>query len=152
MSTVSAGMVDFTSRKRVIDELGTGAPGHYASMGLGYGTGIHIDDGPAWTYKDVKERKLVFDVFTLDPFACYRFSEDKIDFRGSPQARTQSARLNFRHMISDFAACGGEVPANEGVRLVAVEAAMMEWKHLTFSSIANFDRYNYWRLQLEQYG
>jgi membrane associated rhomboid family serine protease len=148
----SCGIVGFTTRKRVADDFAIGSGPRYAAVGIGHMSAVPVEDGPRFTYKDIRTNKLVFDIFTLDPFVCYRLIEEKIDFRGSPHAVTASAHLNFRRLISDFVALGRGVPANEGVHLVAADAPARKWRRLTFGSIADFERYNYWRLQLEQYG
>ncbi len=148
----SCAIVGFTKRKRVADDFGIGSGPRYAAVGIGHMSAVPAEEGPRFTYKEVRSNKLVFDIFALDPFVCYRLIEEKIDFRGSPHAATASAHLNFRRLISDFVALGRGVPANEGVHLVAADAPARKWRGLTFGSIADFERYNYWRLQLEQYG
>jgi len=150
----SAGLVEFTTRKRVPDQLSSMGPRHYGgfSIGMGQVGYVETDGGPHWKYEETRVEKLVFDVFTLEPFACRRLVEGKVDLAGSPQAVTQSSRLNFRRLIADFLAHGREVPVNEGVRLVAAGAPRRDWRNVTFNSIRDFERYNYWRLQLEQYG
>lgn len=143
-------LVSFRSQKRVPDSSGTMGPRHYSGgvwgSSAGYGT-----DNVTWKYKETVDEKLVFDVFTLKPFGCCRLIDGKVDLRGSPQAVTQSSKLNFRRIVSDFMAHGRDVPVNDGVRLVAADAPRSEWRQFTFSSIQDFERYNYWRLQLEQY-
>ena len=120
-------------------------------MGFGMGA-VRMSSGSGFRYKEERYQQVVFDVFTLNPFECFRLTEGKIDFRGAPQAQTQSAKLNYRRLIRDFLAHGGNVPVNRGVELVATDAPLGRWKGVTFNSMSDFERYNYWRLQLEQYG
>jgi hypothetical protein len=147
----SAAMVGFTSRKRVHDEF-EGTMQHYAATGIGYGAAVPVQTGGSWRYKDVKTKKLVFDVFTLSPFSCYRLTDGDVNFTGSPQAATHSASLNYKRLITDFVAHGRQVPVNDGVELVAAGAPRSAWRRVTFGSVRDYERYNYWRLQLEQYG
>ena len=149
----SAGKVVLTKRKRVVDGLAGGLGGrHYASIGIGNAPAVPIDQGPKWEFKEEKVETLIFDIFTLDPFTCLRCIDGKMGFRGSPQAVTMSSHLNFKHLVSDFLAFGRGVSTNEGVEFIAANASQRQWRRATFNSIRNFERYNYWRLQLEQYG
>ncbi len=147
----SAGKVVLTKRKRVVDDLAGGLTRHYTAVGIGYAA-VPTDNGSTWTYKEEKAETLVFDIFTLGPFACLRCVDGKMEFRGSPQAVTMSSHLNFKRLVSDFLAYGRSVSTNEGVEFIAANASQRQWKSATFNSIRDFERYNYWRLQLEQYG
>lgn len=151
---ISAGRVAFTSQKRVVDDLGGSTmTRRYGGIGLGgMGAGVPMEPESKWRYVERKEVKIVCDIFTLNPFACLRGVDGKVDFRGSPQGATMSSHLNFMRLVSDIVAYGRGVPVNEGVKVVAANASERRWRSVTFNSIADFERYNYWRLQLEQYG
>jgi len=99
-----------------------------------------------------RSEKLVFDIFTLNPFQCFRLtSESASTAYAGPNGEARLQR-NFARLVSDFVACGASVPTNGGPVLAALDAPARRWKGLTFDSIYDFDCYNYWRLQLEQYG
>jgi membrane associated rhomboid family serine protease len=98
------------------------------------------------------EAKAVLDIFTLDPFDCYRLTDDETHFVDSGAAAGAVRHTNLRRFIPDFLGYGGEVPSNGGVRILVFDVPSRRWKGLTFDSVTDFDRYNYWRLQLEQYG
>ena len=98
------------------------------------------------------QEKTVLDVFTLEPFECYRCSEGETRFIAPALPGERGAEQHLGRFAQAVAGFGAGVPANEGVVFLALESARHRWRGLTFSSVAEFSRYNYWRLQLEQYG
>lgn len=102
--------------------------------------------------REVRVERQVMDIFTLSPFRCLRVIEGNLTFKGSAQGDTMSLHRNFCHLASAIIAHGRQVSTTEGVRLLAGDAPPGRWRAATFNSAADFERYNYWRLQLEQYG
>ena len=147
---VSVGHVSFTRQRRVEDPF---APRQMTQFGGGLGHGVEISGGgPSWTYKDESFESIVLDVFALDPFECYRCIEHQMSFAGSPRYRSPSLRANMAQVASDMLAFGQGLPCNEGLGLLASDAPERRWRGMTFDSVREFEQYNYWRLQLEQYG
>ena len=149
----SAGLV-------VFDNLTPGAQaaewggGQMGSDALSPGLTPHT--GPVnhgWLQGRVKrDSAAVLDVFTLDPFECYRLVGNETRFVDSGAAAGAPGHTSLRRFLSDFLGYGSEVPLNEGARILVFDVPSRRWKGLTFDSVADFERYNYWRLQLEQYG
>ncbi len=148
----SAGFVQVSQRKRVPDEFGSSMPRYMGMGSFTRGGFVQVDDGMRWKYKDTQVTKIVLDMFTLRPFQCWRIFEDKVTLSGSQQALTYSRSLNFRRLLTDLTLHGRTVPTNEGVHLIASQAPARRCRGVTFNGIEDFERYNYWRLQLEQYG
>ncbi len=148
---VSAGVVGFTRERKVEDHFRPHGP---RPMAAGFGAAAFYAQNaePSYTTRDEHYENVVVDVFTLNPFSCHRLVEESISFAGSPQAATHSQHLNFVQLVTDLIAFGGNLPANEGLTLVASDAPERRWRGLTFNGIRDFEKYNYWRLQLEQYG
>jgi len=95
------------------------------------------------------EEKALVDVFTLDPYECYRLTDGDTSFSRAGQSRPHRSLNRF---MWDFFAFASAVSTNDGAWLHALEVPSQRWRGLSFDSAADFDRYNYWRLQLEQYG
>ncbi len=124
--------------------------GFYGGMGVKSGA-------PGWSIDPYRKRTEVVenttvDIFTLDPFQCYRFVDGETGFLTLEVDRTQKRHSRLCDFMCEFLGCGIGVPIGEGAWISALDVTERRWRELTFDSITNFDRYNYWRLQLEQYG
>jgi len=146
----SAGLVTFTVTKN-LSEPGFGSDNpNYSGANTTY-TGLSINFSASSSVTE-SSQSLVFDVFTLNPFECYRAREGSVSLDGVPPGAATGLHGRFTQLLSMFLAYGRGVSCNEGVALVAVDAQPGRWRAVTFDSVRDFEQYNCWRLQLEQYG
>jgi len=142
---ISGGRVETERREREIEH----GPRRY------YGVGhfaVRYDDGRRVRYKAVKESQFVVDLFMVEPWSAYRLEQRHFNTTLARKRLGEKAPANFREVVREILKFGHGLAMSKGMLLLGRKATTREWREATFRSLEEFEKYNWWLLQLEEYG
>ena len=142
---ISGGRVETERRERVVER------GKRMAIPVS-GMVVSLDTGRRVRYKAVKESQFVVDLFMVEPWSVYRLEQRHLNTTLARKRLGEKAPANFLAVAREILKFGHGLAMSKGMLLWGRKATTREWREATFRSLEEFEKYNWWLLQLEEYG
>lgn len=143
---ISGGRVETERREKIVER---GPRRYYGGVGR---SPIQYDDGRRVRYKAVKESELLVDFFMVEPWSAYRIKQRHFNIRLARERLGKKAPTSFLATARKILKFGHGLAMSKGMLLLGRKATTRQWREATFRSLEEFEKYNWWLLQLEEYG